>query len=167
MTEIENVADYLRRHSLILATAESCTAGLIASQLADLPGAGRLLECAFVVYSPTAKRRCLGISDEILRRYNLTSPEVASAMATGAAQRCDASVIIANTGVADDGGDGVPAGTQCYAWIVRAPGYQDGLYTETQRFAGPRNTVREAAAKYALERIAHYHARWRREAKSL
>ncbi|MVW73198.1 CinA family protein [Bordetella sp. 15P40C-2] len=162
MTEIENVATYMRWHSLMLATAESCTAGLIASQMADLPGAGSLLECAFVVYSPSAKQRCLGISDEILARYNLTSEEVASAMVQGAAQRCGAPVVIANTGVADDGGDGVAAGTQCFAWLLRAPGCKDGLYTETRQFSGDRNTVREAAAQYALERVPHYHALWTR-----
>jgi nicotinamide-nucleotide amidase len=160
MTEIENVANYMRRHSLVLATAESCTAGLIASQMADLRGAGSLLECAFVVYSPSAKQNCLGISDEVLRRYNLTSEEVASAMVRGAAARCKAAVVIANTGVADDAGDGVAAGTQCFAWLMRAPGCQDGLYTETQRFSGERNAVRETAARYALERVPYYHAQW-------
>lgn len=160
MTEIENVANYLRRRSLTLATAESCTAGLIASQLAEVPGAGGLLECAFVVYSPAAKRSCLGVSDKILRQYNLTSTEVSCAMAKGAAERCSASVIIANTGVADDGGEGVEAGTQCYAWLLRTPGIPTRIYTETRQFSGSRNEVRQMAAEYALQRIQHYHAQW-------
>ena len=160
MTEIENTAQYLRRHGLMLATAESCTAGLIAAQLAEVPGAGDLLECAFVVYSPTAKQVCLGVSDEVLRRYNLTSIEVATAMAQGAAERCRASIVISNTGVADDGGKGVEPGTQCYAWLIRAHGRPDRIYTETQQFSGGRNAVRRIAAEYALMRILHYHAQW-------
>lgn len=160
MTEVENIASYLRRHNLILATAESCTAGLIASKLAEVPGAGGLLECAFVVYSPEAKQRCLGVPQETLRRYNLTSVEVAQAMVLGAAQRCNASLLISNTGVADAAGDGVPAGTQCYAWMLRAPGRTDTVYTEKQQFSGDRNAVREAAAEYALLRVRLYHAQW-------
>lgn len=160
MTDIENVANYMRRHSLTLATAESCTAGLIAAQLAEVPGAGGLLECAFVVYSPDAKRSSLGVSDEILRQYNLTSTEVSCAMAKGAAERCTASVVIANTGVADDGGDGVQPGTQCYAWLLRIAGLPSTIYTETRQFSGSRNEVRQMAAEYALQRIQHYHAQW-------
>lgn len=160
MTEIENTANYLRRHGLTLATAESCTAGLIASQLAELPGAGGLLECAFVVYMAEAKHRCLGVPEETLKRYNLTSEEVADAMVRGAAERCSASVLIANTGVADDGGDGVAAGTQCFAWMFRASGRQDAVYIETRQFSGGRNAVRRIAAEYALIRVLHHHARW-------
>lgn len=163
MTEIENTAQYLRRHGLMLATAESCTAGLIAAQLAEVPGVGDSLECAFVVYSPKAKQICLGVSDEVLRRYNLTSVEVATAMVQGAAQRCSASVVIANTGVADDGGNGVEAGTQCYAWLIRAPGRPERIYTETRQFSGGRNAIRRIAAEYALMRILHYHAQWQAE----
>ena len=162
MTETENVAGYMKRHGLTLATAESCTASLIASQLAEVPGAGALLECAFVVYSPEAKRHCLGVPAEVLARYNLTSTEVASAMARGVAERAQASVIVANTGVADGGADGVPAGTQCYAWLLRSP--QDGtdsmLFVETRQFSGGRNAVRCFAAEYALMRIIHYHTQW-------
>lgn len=164
MTDIDTTAIYLRRHGLTLATAESCTAGLIASTLAEVPGAGGLLTCAFVVYSPEAKQRCLGVSEEILRRYNLTSVEVADAMARGAAERCSASLVISNTGVADAGGEGVEPGTQCFAWLLRGPGRELTVYTKTRQFVGGRNAVRRDAADYALRRIPHYHARWNREA---
>ncbi len=165
MTETENVVCYMTRHGLTLATAESCTAGLIASRLAEVPGAGALLECAFVVYSPQAKRHCLGVPEEVLAHHNLTSTAVASAMALGAAERAQANVIVANTGVADEGADGVPAGTQCYAWLLRGPaaGAEPALFVETRRFSGGRNAVRRFAADYAILRIVHYHALWQEE----
>lgn len=163
MSETDSLIRYMQRESLQLATAESCTAGLIASTLADVPGAGSLLECAFVVYTPQAKRDCLGVAQAVLAMHNLTSVEVASAMVAGAAQRCRANVVLANTGVADGAGDGVEAGTQCYAWLFRGAGLHSRIYAETVHFSGGRNTVRRNAADYALLRIIHYHAQWRRE----
>ncbi|WP_368639412.1 nicotinamide-nucleotide amidohydrolase family protein [Castellaniella ginsengisoli] len=165
MIRIEDVARYMHLRHLTLATAESCTAGLIASLLADMPGAGTLLECAFVVYSPHAKLHCLGVQPDVLREHNLTSTAVAGAMALGAAQRARAGVIVANTGVADEGGDGVPAGTQCYAWLLRGGERKPAprLFVETCQFPGSRNEVRVIAAHHALARIPHYHALWAKE----
>lgn len=112
----------LCNNRLVVATAESCTASLIASRLAGVPGAGDVLECAFVVYDPKAKRRCLGVPEEVLATHNLTSEAVALAMANGALRSSDASLAIANTGVADASDPGIQAGTQCYAWIFRQGG---------------------------------------------
>ena len=95
MSRVEDVARYMGLQRLTLATAESCTAGLIASLLAEVPGAGQLLECAFVVYSPQAKLHCLGVAPEVLQRHNLTSTAVARAMAMGAAERARAGVFVA------------------------------------------------------------------------
>lgn len=155
--------EYLKAHALVVVTAESCTAGLIASRLAASPGAGEVLECAFVVYDPKAKRRCLGVPADVLERNNLTSEPVALEMARGALRHSDATVAVANTGVADDADPDIPAGTQCYAWVFR-----DGdngaprEFTETRVFQGERNQIREASADYALGRIAHYHEESRR-----
>lgn len=155
-----DAAEYLGHHGLVLVTAESCTAGLIASRLAEVPGAGQVLESAFVVYHPKAKQRCLGVSAETLDRYNLTSEPVALEMARGALRHSDANLAIANTGVADDADPAVKPGTQCFAWGFRE-GKRTQIFTETQRFTGNRNEIREAAADYALERIALYHRRFR------
>lgn len=161
MKDIKQVAEFMQTHSLVLVTAESCTAGLIAATLADVPGAGKLLDCAFVTYSVKAKKHCLGVSSQILLRYNLTSEEVARDMATGALERSHANIAIANTGVADDGGNGVPAGTQCFAWHFRP--HLDNtplfLFSETRRFEGNRHEIRLASAVYALRRIPHYYAK--------
>lgn len=151
-------AAYLRRHGLVVVTAESCTAGLIAATLAEVPGAGQVLEAAFVVYDPKAKRRSLGVPQEVLDQNNLTSEPVARAMAQGALERSSAGLAVANTGVADDCDGAVPAGTQCFAWLFHHAGEVHG-FTETCRFTGDRNGVRAAAAGHALARIAHYHGR--------
>jgi nicotinamide-nucleotide amidase len=149
-------ARYLAEHGLVVVTAESCTAGLIAATLADVPGAGQVLESAFVVYDPKAKRRCLHVPAEVLENNNLTSEPVALAMARGALASSDATLAIANTGVADDSDPDVPAGTQCFAWLFRH-GEAVQAFSETCMFAGERNHVRAAAAAHALARIAHYH----------
>ncbi|QEK91961.1 CinA family protein [Achromobacter insolitus] len=160
MDAIERIAGYMHEHALTLVTAESCTAGLIAATLADVPGAGSLLDCAFVVYSPEAKMRCLGISSATLARHNLTSEPVAREMALGASRKSPALVAISNTGVTDDIDDDIPAGTQCFAWVFKT-GHADAapaVYSETRRFSGSRNAMRLASARYALQRLADYHA---------
>lgn len=161
MHDVEDVARFMRQQSLVLTTAESCTAGLIAAILADVPGAGQALDCAFVVYSVKAKQQLLGVSPETIERHNLTSEEVAREMAVGALKRSNANVAIADTGVADNStDDDVPSGTQCFAWAFNLlPGSGENniaLFSETRRFAGDRNQVRDAAARYALSRVVHY-----------
>ncbi|KQW54341.1 CinA family protein [Variovorax sp. Root411] len=154
--EHEATVAYLKEHALVVVTAESCTAGLIASRLAATPGAGQVLESAFVVYDPKAKRRSLGVPQQVLEQNNLTSEPVALAMARGALERSDAGLAIANTGVADDSDPEIAPGTQCFAWVFREGGSRRE-FTETRVFEGDRNTVREASADYALSRVAHYH----------
>jgi PncC family amidohydrolase len=153
-------AEYLGQNGLVLVTAESCTAGLIASRLAEVPGAGQVLESAFVVYDPKAKQRHLGVSPDTIDRYNLTSEPVALEMARGALEHSDANLAIANTGVADGADPAVQPGTQCFAWAFRE-GKRTQIFTETKRFAGNRNEIREAAADYALQRIQQYHRRFK------
>lgn len=148
---------YLKAHHLVVVTAESCTAGLIASHLAATPGAGAVLDLAYVVYDPKAKQRCLGVPAEVMERHNLTSEAVALEMARGALRHSDANLAISNTGVADDSDPDIAAGTQCYAWIFRQDDGRLREFTETRVFPGDRNEVREKSADHALERIEHYH----------
>jgi PncC family amidohydrolase len=161
MDPIEETARFLQRRGLRLATAESCTAGLIASHIADVPGCGGTLQCAIVAYSPDAKTQILGVTETLIERHGLTSEEVSLAMAQGMLKISRANVAVANTGVADDGApDGTPPGTQCFAWLIRLPARAALPYafTETRRFRGNRTEIREAAAVWALQRIPHYYA---------
>jgi nicotinamide-nucleotide amidase len=159
MNVSRQVVGYLRSRGLVLATAESCTAGLIASMLAEVPGSGGCLDMGFVVYSPSAKSGFLDVREETIERYGLTSEEVAREMAEGALAQRDghASVAVANTGVADGapGGNGPPAGTQCFAWscVYRA---RVITHSETVVFDGGRNEVRRAAARHALLGIPRF-----------
>jgi nicotinamide-nucleotide amidase len=156
--ELQQTVDYLKQHHLKVVTAESCTAGLIASALAELPGSGEWLECAFVTYSEDAKVDCLNVSQDLIDRYGLTSVEVAEAMASGALCAARANLGIATTGVAGpSAGDGdVPVGNVCIAWAFK---FADGMrkFSEQTLFTGDRNDIRQAALCYALKRIAHYH----------
>jgi nicotinamide-nucleotide amidase len=165
MDTIEQVAAFMRSRGLLLVTAESCTAGLIAATLGDIPGAGKLLDCAFVTYSVDAKQRHLALRESTLQRHNLTSEEVAREMAQGALRNSRANLAISNTGVVDDTDSSIPAGTQCFAWVFRwprqAPG-QEGAslrtFSEKRMFQGDRTAIRVASAHYALSRIPHYYA---------
>lgn len=161
MNDIEGIANYMREHKLLLVTAESCTAGLIAATLADIPGAGDLLDCAFVTYSVQAKQRCLDVNELTIHRHNLTSEPVAREMAVGALARSRANVAISNTGVVDDTDSEVPAGTQCFAWAFRSQSVPEGIavFSATQRFQGDRVEIRRQSAEFALRQIPHYHGR--------
>lgn len=159
MNSLERIALYMKENQLVMVTAESCTAGLISAMLADIPGAGELLDCAFVVYSAEAKKRCLGVSPATLAAHNLTSEAVAREMALGAARKSPANVAVSNTGVADTTDDRIPPGTQCYAWVFKS-GNADAnpvVFSTTERFSGNRSAIRKASALFALEGILKYH----------
>lgn len=160
MNDIETIADYMREHKLLLVTAESCTAGLIAATLADVPGTGDLLDCAFVTYSVQAKQRCLKVNELTILRNNLTSEPVAREMAMGALTRSRANMAISNTGVVDDTDSEIPAGTQCFAWAFRSQSVPEGIaiFSATRRFAGDRVAIRRQSAEFALSQIPAYHA---------
>lgn len=161
MNSIERVARFMHDKGLTLATAESCTAGLISATLADIPGAGSLLDCAFVVYSVDAKMRCLNVPQSTLAAHNLTSEAVARDMALGAARKSPANVVVSNTGVTDATDERIPSGTQCYAWVFKR-GQADSnplVFTSTQRFSGDRNAIRKASAEHALLGILEHYPR--------
>lgn len=157
------VVSFLSSRGLKLATAESCTGGLIASYLASVPGSGACLDVGFVSYSPSGKAGFLGVRQSTMERCGLTSEPVAREMAEGALRQegCCADIAVSNTGLADGGApggthDGPPPGTQCFAWSFRRRGGEFVTFAETRCFAGERNDVRSAAALYALSRIEHY-----------
>ncbi|WP_165185824.1 CinA family protein [Caulobacter soli] len=108
---------------LTLATAESCTGGLLASLLTDMPGCSHAFERGFVVYTDAAKSDLLGVSPALLENGGAVSQPVAIAMAEGAIQRSDADVAVSITGWAEDVGDPErPAGLVHFA-CARRGGY--------------------------------------------
>ncbi|MCF6757323.1 CinA family protein [Pseudomonas balearica] len=151
MQNIEDVLRLLQRRELTLSTAESCTCGLMASLLGDLPGCGQALDSGFVVYSPKAKNRLLGVSFETIEQFGLTSEEVATEMAVGALNASGAMIAVANTGVADDAQED-EGGTQCYAWALMR-GERQVVVSETVRFDGDRVEIRKQAARHGLMQV--------------
>ncbi|MDQ7985992.1 CinA family protein [Pseudomonas sp. G34] len=159
MQEIEALLDYLKRHKLYLTTAESCTAGMVVALLAKHPGSGECLDSGHVVYSPAAKKRLLGVSQELLDSFNLTSEEVVRAMASGALNGSPANVAVATTGVAGPEPQGeIAPGTLCFAWAFRLADGSTRLFSCTEHFTGDRSRILDEAARFALLRLPERHA---------
>jgi len=133
---------FLKSRKLVMATAESCTAGLIASILAEVEGSGACLDVGIVVYSPSGKAGFLGVEPATIRRFGLTSEEVAREMSEGmlAHEACCADITVANTGIAGPPppDTNVPAGTQCFAWSYKVNGAPI-TFSETKLSYGQRN----------------------------
>ena len=151
MQEIEQVVAFLQREELKLTTAESCTCGLMASLMGDIPGCGQVLDSGFVVYSPKAKNRVLNVDFETIERFGLTSEEVACEMAIGALNASGATLAVSNTGVADDDQED-EGGTQCYGYALMR-GERQVVVSETVQFDGDRVQIRKQAARYGLTQL--------------
>lgn len=154
-----DIVHYLREHSLVLTTAESCTAGKIVTLLSEVEGSGDLIESGYVVYSPEAKQRLLRVSPDTIETFNLTSCEVAREMALGALHDSTANVAVATTGIlGPEDVDGIPAGTICFAWAYQT---ELGLsvFSREHRFFGSRCQVQHLAANHSLELLPLFHQR--------
>ncbi len=148
---VQAVADTLLRRQWMLATAESCTGGMVAAACTDLAGSSAWLERGFVTYSNAAKTQMLSEDAQLIASHGAVSEPVARAMAQGALQHSAAQVALAITGVAGPGGGSAakPVGT---VWFAFAGPW--GVCSEVQHFGGERAAVRQAAALHALSRLA-------------
>ena len=110
------------QRSLKLATAESCTGGLVAGALTEIPGSSAVVDRGFVTYSNAAKQQMLGVSAETLRDHGAVSRQTAEAMARGALGEANADVVVAITGIAgpDGGGPDKPVGLVHFVVASRA-----------------------------------------------
>ncbi len=142
------VADLLRGSGLTLALAESCSGGLIAKRITDIPGSSEYFLLGAVTYANSAKIGVLGVPEELLLRHGAVSREVAVAMAGGVRGLAGSDLAIATTGIAgpEGGSRDKPVGT-VYIALSDASGCQVQRY----RFAGGRDEVRELTATTALE----------------
>ena len=145
---VERVATLLANNGKKLATAESCTGGLIAKSLTDLAGSSAWFDRGFVTYSNEAKSEMLAVPKNVIEEYGAVSEPVANAMVSGALQYSAADFAIAVTGVAGPGGGSVekPVGT---VWI----GAGSAAHQVAQKFLfpGDRATVREETMMNALK----------------
>jgi nicotinamide-nucleotide amidase len=144
----ESVGQALLERNLILATAESCTGGWVASVITATAGSSQWFERGFVTYSNVSKVDMLGVQPATLDREGAVSEATAGEMAAGALAHSRASIALAITGIAGPtgGSPGKPMGTVCFAWcrVGEAP------VSETCRFLGDRDQVRVQAVIHAL-----------------
>lgn len=140
------------RKNLCIATAESCTGGLLATLLTDLPGVSHCFECGFVVYSDEAKARLLGIPPEEIEKYGAVSSRIAEEMAAQALERSCADVALAITGFAGPGSSGEEEGLVFIA--AASPGSQPE-HREFHFGEAGRDMVRLRALECALNLLAH------------
>lgn len=140
------IVDTLALRGWTISFAESCTAGLAAARLVDVPSASSVFNASFVTYSNEAKVRYLGVSEDSIREKGVVSEEVAIQMAQGAARANDARVGVGITGIAGPSG-GTPAkpvGMVCFGFYI------DGrTFTATKQFGDiGRDAVRSASVEY-------------------
>ena len=134
-----------------LATAESCTGGLVAAALTAIAGASDVVECGFVTYSNAAKMELLGVPSETIAGHGAISAETAAAMARGAVTRAGVDLAVAITGVAGPGGGTPPKPVGLvYLGLARKDG---AARVERRLFPGDRTQIRAAALTLALEML--------------
>ncbi len=141
------VVDLLKKYGLTVTTAESCTGGLLAGRLVNVPGASEVFREGVVTYSNKAKRKLLDVSKSTLKKYGAVSEQTAREMAVGGVFATDSDACVAVTGIAGPEADGdKPAGLvyiSCYM--------NDKVRVEEFHFKGNRNKVREQAVVKALD----------------
>ena len=159
-----NLLDMCRRRSLRIATAESCTGGLVGALITDLPGSSDVFDRGFVTYSNEAKRDMLGVNAETLARFGAVSEEVAREMAWGALERSRANLVVAVTGIAGPGqSESKPEGRVCVGLAVEGK----PIRLETHEF-GPigrkavRTKSRDLAIRLLTEAAMSFRCRTRR-----
>ncbi len=148
LANAESLLAAYRQRGWRLATAESCTGGLIAAGLTEVAGASDVLECGFVTYSNVAKQDLLGVPREVIAAVGAVSAEVAEAMATGALVRSGAEVAVSATGIAGPGG-ATPDKPVGLVFLGAARRGRPARY-ERHIFSGDRAAVRLATVAAAI-----------------
>ena len=147
----EQVVKALSEKGYTISCAESCTGGMLTSQLVNVPSASQILNCSFVTYSNEAKIKYLGVLESTIQQYGVVSEQVVGEMAKGVAFQSDADVGIGISGIAGPTGgtDHKPVGMVCFGFYINHQ-----VYTYTQHFKNlERNAVREKSVHYALEKV--------------
>ncbi len=142
------VVRLLRKHELTVTTAESCTGGLVAGRLINVPGASEVFREGFITYSNKSKRKYLDVNKSTLKKYGAVSKETAKEMALGGAFATDSDVCIAVTGLAgpDGGSEEKPVGL-----VYLACCFKERVTVERCQFKGNRAKIREQSVVRALD----------------
>jgi nicotinamide-nucleotide amidase len=150
---VEKIGNILQKHHWQLATAESCTGGLIASTITSVANCSQYFERGFITYGDNAKIEMLGVDANIIATAGAVSAATAKAMAQGVILHSHAQISLAVTGIAGPSGGTPqkPVGTVHFAWNL----YPNLLFHMEKFFQGERNTIRLQAATFALEELLH------------
>ena len=142
------VGERLRARGWLMATAESCTGGMIGAAITDIAGSSAWFERGFITYSNEAKIELLGVPAGLIAAAGAVSEVVARAMAEGALARSHANASVSVTGIAGPGGatPGKPVGMICFGWAFR----DHPVAVETCYFEGDRAAIRAATVRHAL-----------------
>ena len=148
MSRAKDIVERASAAGIVIATAESCTGGMISAVITDIAGSSRVLDRGFVTYSNAAKMDMLGVSADTLDTHGAVSEQVAAEMAAGALNHSNATLSVSVTGIAGPGGsDFKPEGRVCFGIAT-----EQGVETQQVDF-GPlgREGVRSATVAHALE----------------
>lgn len=150
-SEVQSLAQALRQRGWLLATAESCTGGMIAAACTDLAGSSEWFERGVVTYSNEAKTELLGVDANLIARHGAVSEPVVRAMAEGAVARSHANIAVAVTGIAGPGG-GSPAKPVGTVWVGIALRGRPAAATLLQ-LTGDRAGIRRQTVAWALRAL--------------
>lgn len=141
----------LKARGFMLATAESCTGGLVGATITEITGSSAWFERGFVTYSNAAKQELLGVKAETLEKFGAVSEQTAKEMAQGALANSRADITLSITGIAGPDGGSLqkPVGTVCFAWAQ----YHQPTHTKTLHLTGNRAEIRQAAVAIALKGV--------------
>lgn len=150
---VDRLSTVLRGLGLMVATAESCTGGMIGAALTDRAGSSDIFERGFITYSNDAKREMLDVSAQTLRDHGAVSAETAVAMVRGALAHSRAELAVAVTGIAGPGGgsDDKPVGL-----VFIAYGTHGEIHCSEHRFTGDRDAIRTQTVESALKHLLHF-----------
>lgn len=143
----EQIVGLLQEKKVTLATAESCTGGMLASRIIDVPGVSEVFKAGFVTYANEAKRNLIGVKEETLAQFGAVSEQTAREMVLGAIKAAKADMAVATTGIAGPGGGTKekPVGL-----VYIACGSADDIIVERCLFSGSRKEIRQASVEHAL-----------------
>ena len=149
------IVEYLRENKLHIATAESCTGGLIAAAITDIPGSSEVFDCGVVSYGEDIKNSVLGVSKNVLEKNGAVSFACASMMAQGVASVAKAEIGVSATGYAGPGGgtENDPVGTVYIGVYLKNNGHTSFSKSFRYVFEGDREAVRNAAVEQAFAEI--------------
>lgn len=144
----QEIGQILIAKKLVLSFAESCTGGLAAATVTNIPGSSAWFDGGIVVYSNQAKQDLLHVSAETLKQYGAVSEQVAAEMASGLLKQGRADIVVSVTGIAgpDGGTQEKPVGTVCFAWAAK----NSSVKTRHFLFSGNRQEIRQKSVQTSL-----------------